>query len=140
MLTRSQLRKHFPCKRCASSLTYACQIPLYNKGSSIPLPKLANCIELSKSLKLLVFFIVQELRAFGDRCESLAREFSDSEAFNRKCAIYTAFTIMDTFGRRLESMESEAQVRITACKTAFLRFIFCKIQWPCLQEAVFTPS
>lgn len=47
---------------------------------------------------------------------------------------------MDTFGRRLESMESEAQVRITACKTAFLRFIFCKIQWPCLQEAVFTPS
>ncbi|XP_020627063.1 dynein beta chain, flagellar outer arm-like isoform X2 [Orbicella faveolata] len=53
--------------------------------------------------------VTQELKAFGDRCESLAREFADSEAFNRKCAIYTAFTIMDTFGRRLESMESEAQ-------------------------------
>ncbi|XP_066025345.1 uncharacterized protein [Pocillopora verrucosa] len=53
--------------------------------------------------------VTQELRAFGDRCESLAREFSDSEAFNRKCPIYTAFTIMDTFGRRLEIMESEAQ-------------------------------
>lgn len=56
-------------------------------------------------------FLFQELKAFGDRCESLAREFADSEAFNRKCAIYTAFTIMDTFARRLESMESEAQVR-----------------------------
>ena len=65
----------------------------------------------SPSKVYLVFFFSQELKAFGDRCESLAREFADSEAFNRKCAIYTAFTIMDTFARRLESMESEAQVR-----------------------------
>ena len=63
----------------------------------------------------LVFF--QELKTFGDRCESLAREFADSEAFNRKCAIYTAFTIMDMFARRLETMESEAQVRDTPRQT-----------------------
>jgi len=62
-----------------------------------------------------VFF--QELKTFGDRCESLAREFADSEAFNRKCAIYTAFTIMDMFARRLETMESEAQVRDTPRQT-----------------------
>lgn len=53
--------------------------------------------------------VTEELKAFGDRCESLSREFADSEAFSRKCAIYTSFTIMDTFTRRLETMESEAQ-------------------------------
>ena len=58
-----------------------------------------------------LFSFFKELRTFGDRCDSLAREFTDSDAFNRTCAIYNAFTVMDTFSRRLESMEREAQVK-----------------------------
>lgn len=73
--------------------------------------------QITGKLCAFILSILQELRAFGDRCESLAREFSDSEAFNRKCPIYTAFTIMDTFGRRLEIMESEAQA---SSRTFFL--------------------
>jgi hypothetical protein len=34
-----------------------------------------------------------------------------SEAFKRKCLIYTAFNIMDMYEKRMKILENEAQVR-----------------------------
>lgn len=36
-----------------------------------------------------------------------------SEAFKRKCLIYTAFNIMDMYEKRMKILENEAQVRTT---------------------------
>ena len=38
-----------------------------------------------------------------------------SEAFKRKCLIYTAFNIMDMYEKRMKILENEAQVRTTTC-------------------------
>ena len=54
--------------------------------------------------------IFQDLQAFGDRCEALADEFSESETFNRKCQIFAAFNLIDGFSKKLETLEYEAQV------------------------------
>ena len=40
----------------------------------------------------------------------LVREFMASEAFKKKCLIYTAFNIMDMYEKRMKILENEAQV------------------------------
>lgn len=74
-----------------------------------------NCILfwLFIGLSLLLFF--KELEAFGKRCDLLVREFTSSEAFNRKCLIYTAFNIMNLYQKRMETLTNEAQVGNYEC-------------------------
>ena len=58
---------------------------------------------------LSMFLIFQDLKAFGNRVESLHQDLADSDVFSRDCGVANSWLSIEAFLHRLEPLESEAQ-------------------------------
>lgn len=94
-------------------------------------------------MHIILCVFSQELKAFGDRCEALSRQFVASEAFRRKCAIYGAFTLIDAFSKKLQILEGEAQVSgcLRAAFISLLQLSCCSLSMSvCVCLVVYLPD